>query len=53
MCIRDSMEGDSFRHIGRNQKVFVKYPGDLVFEKKFKQVAADLKEGKCILIKAL
>ncbi|MGX9380091.1 AAA-like domain-containing protein [Pseudomonas sp. JQ36] len=48
-----SMESDPFRHIGRNQKVFVKYPGDLVFEKKFKQVAADLKEGRCVLVKAL
>ncbi|UST93779.1 AAA-like domain-containing protein [Pseudomonas siliginis] len=48
-----SMESDPFRHIGRNQKVFVKYPGDVVLEKKFKQVAADLKEGRCMLIKAV
>ncbi|NVZ95988.1 AAA-like domain-containing protein [Pseudomonas sp. B6001] len=44
---------DPFRHLGRNQKVYVRYADDVVLEKKYKQVSADLKEGRCVLVKAL
>lgn len=48
-----STESDPFRHIGRNQKVWVKYSGDVLVEKKYKLVAADLKEGRCFLVEDL
>lgn len=42
---------DPFRHIGRNDKITVKYEdGKLVSDIKFKKVEADLRSGKCELI---
>jgi hypothetical protein len=48
--IISSSESDPFRNIGRNQKVYVKYPGEVFVERKYKQVSADLKEGRCLIL---
>ncbi|KJU79812.1 AAA-like domain-containing protein [Pseudomonas chengduensis] len=46
-------ELDPYREIGRNQKVKVKYADGQTVERKFKHVAADLKEGRCELLRSL
>lgn len=45
-----SPQSDPFRRLGRNQIVTVKYGDDTPVTRKFKQVEADLRSGRCLLV---
>ena len=48
--LRVRIEHDPYRHIGRNQKVKVKYADSSIVQGKFKQVKEDVEAGRCVLI---
>lgn len=48
--LRVSIEHDPYRHIGRNQKIQVKYGEEKAVTVKFKQVKEDLEKGKCVIL---
>ncbi|WP_339521920.1 AAA-like domain-containing protein [Pseudomonas sp. EL_65y_Pfl2_R96] len=48
--LRVRIEHDPYRHIGRNQKVQVKYGESRPVTVKFKQIKEDLAKGKCIML---
>jgi hypothetical protein len=48
--LRVRIEHDPYRHIGRNQKVKVKYADNSIVEGKFKQVKEDVEAGRCVLM---
>lgn len=48
--LRVRIEHDPYRHIGRNQKVKVKYADNSIVQSKFKQVKEDVEAGRCVLI---
>lgn len=48
--LRVRIEHDPYRHIGRNQKVQVKYGESKPVTAKFKQIKEDLAKGRCILL---
>lgn len=48
--LRVRVDHDPYRHIGRNQKVQVKYGEGRPVILKFKQIKEDLADGKCIML---
>lgn len=48
--LRVTIEHDPYRHIGRNQKIQVKYGEEKAITVKFKQVKEDLENGKCVIL---
>lgn len=48
--LRISIEHDPYRHIGRNQKISVRYGEEKAITVKFKQVKEDLSKGKCVIL---
>ncbi|MCD5980663.1 AAA-like domain-containing protein [Pseudomonas quasicaspiana] len=48
--LRVRIDHDPYRHIGRNQKVKVKYMEGQVVHAKFKQVKEDVESGVCVLL---
>lgn len=48
--LRVRIEHDPYRHIGRNQKVKVKYADNSIVQAKFKQVKEDVETGRCVLL---